>query len=300
MDESSERRITALEANRNFGRIQEQAAEGPVIGTHHGRARLAILSIDAYDRLRAAARAGTEEAEQRARERAKLLLILDSISEGYFSLDRDWRVTTVNRVAEQYVGRPRGDMLGRRLQELFPKLRGTSVEAQLRRVLEQGEAVDFPFASVLHPGRRLEVHGFPLPLSGGGVGVLFVNVGARDRLIERIRLLEARGRLLTGVTPDLGVVLFDDDGRITDWDGGAEALLGGRAEERLGASIETLFEEADRRAGRLWAEMAAVRRGDWISAVRRRPAGRRCSCAGPGDRAGHPGPFGSGDAGSRR
>jgi PAS domain S-box-containing protein len=45
--------------------------------------------------------------------------ILDSISDGVFTVDRQWRVTFFNRAAERITGVPRASALGRRCSEVF-------------------------------------------------------------------------------------------------------------------------------------------------------------------------------------
>jgi PAS domain S-box-containing protein len=50
---------------------------------------------------------------------ASLSGILDSISEGVFSVDDQWRVTSLNRAAEQLLGISRSEVLGRPCREVF-------------------------------------------------------------------------------------------------------------------------------------------------------------------------------------
>jgi PAS domain S-box-containing protein len=45
--------------------------------------------------------------------------ILDSITDGVFTVDREWRVTFFNRAAERITGVPRASALGRRCSEVF-------------------------------------------------------------------------------------------------------------------------------------------------------------------------------------
>ncbi|MFW6032136.1 MAG: sigma-54 interaction domain-containing protein, partial [Phycisphaeraceae bacterium] len=46
-------------------------------------------------------------------------IILDSISDGVFTVDLDWRITSFNRAAEQITGVPRAQALGQRCSEVF-------------------------------------------------------------------------------------------------------------------------------------------------------------------------------------
>jgi PAS domain S-box-containing protein len=45
--------------------------------------------------------------------------ILDSINEGVFTVDRDWRITTFNRAAERITGVPRQEAIGRSCCDVF-------------------------------------------------------------------------------------------------------------------------------------------------------------------------------------
>ena len=66
--------------------------------------------------------------------------ILDSITDGVFTVDREWRVTSFNRAAEQITGVPRAEAIGRRCCDVF---RASICEAScaLRHTLETGTPV---------------------------------------------------------------------------------------------------------------------------------------------------------------
>ena len=46
-------------------------------------------------------------------------VILDSITDGVFTVDRHWRVTSFNRAAERITGVPREQAIGRRCSDVF-------------------------------------------------------------------------------------------------------------------------------------------------------------------------------------
>lgn len=50
---------------------------------------------------------------------AKTAAILESISDGVFTIDNEWRITSFNRAAEKITGVPRAEALGRRCSEVF-------------------------------------------------------------------------------------------------------------------------------------------------------------------------------------
>ncbi|NQU44766.1 sigma 54-interacting transcriptional regulator [bacterium] len=63
--------------------------------------------------------------------------ILESISDGVFTVDHEWRITSFNRAAEKITGIPRGEALGRACCEVFRSSMCES-ECSLRRTLESG------------------------------------------------------------------------------------------------------------------------------------------------------------------
>ena len=66
--------------------------------------------------------------------------ILDSINEGVFSVDREWRITAFNRAAERITGVRRQDALGRVCSDVF---RASICEeaCALRRTFTSGKPV---------------------------------------------------------------------------------------------------------------------------------------------------------------
>jgi len=96
------------------------------------------------------------EAETRAvEERASA--ILESISDAFFAVDQDWRITYVNRQAEAYFRMPREEILGKSLWDDFPVGRGSRFEQEFRRAVETRAGRHFESFSQLR-GIWLEVH----------------------------------------------------------------------------------------------------------------------------------------------
>ncbi len=67
-------------------------------------------------------------------------VILDSVAEGVFTVDKDWRIRFFNRAAERLTGVPRTKALGRRCCEVFQSSICGTV-CPLRHTLETGEPV---------------------------------------------------------------------------------------------------------------------------------------------------------------
>jgi len=67
-------------------------------------------------------------------------IILESISDGVFTVDRDWRITSFNRAAEAITGISRSEAIGRQCYEV---LRASICESEcaLRRTIESGQPI---------------------------------------------------------------------------------------------------------------------------------------------------------------
>ncbi|WP_432541968.1 SpoIIE family protein phosphatase [Kineococcus sp. SYSU DK002] len=102
--------------------------------------------------------------------------VLESMSSAFFSLDRDWRFTHVNAEAERVLQRPREQMLGQVVWELFPDAVGSTFELQYRRAMSTGEQVDFEAYYPAPLDRWYEVRAWRDP---DGLAVYFLDVTAR-------------------------------------------------------------------------------------------------------------------------
>ncbi len=69
--------------------------------------------------------------------------VLEYTKEAITALDQEWRYTDVNHSAELLLRRKRADLLGRSLWEVFPEVRNTLAETQLRYAAENGVSVKF-------------------------------------------------------------------------------------------------------------------------------------------------------------
>jgi PAS domain S-box-containing protein len=137
------------------------------------------------------ARVRAREAAEREKNRATT--VLESISEAFFAVDRQWRFIYVNREAERLLGHPREALLERDHWEVFPITRGTLLEHHYLRAA--AERIPVTFEDQDPKGRWLEVRVFPT--SEGGLSVFFQDIS------ERKRLEQFRERLIGIVSHDL-------------------------------------------------------------------------------------------------
>ncbi|MEP6877951.1 MAG: PAS domain S-box protein [Nitrosospira sp.] len=84
--------------------------------------------------------------------------ILESITDGFCIFDCELRYTYVNAAAEQMIGSPRSEILGRNHWELFPATRGTILEKEYLRAVRDRVPVEF---EVKCEQRWYAVHAYP-------------------------------------------------------------------------------------------------------------------------------------------
>jgi len=84
-------------------------------------------------------------------------VILDSIGDGVFTVDRDWRITSFNQAAERITGVPRSQALGRRCYEVF-HANICHTDCALRRTLDSGTPIVDQLIDIVDAeGRRTPV-----------------------------------------------------------------------------------------------------------------------------------------------
>ncbi|HEV2568099.1 PAS domain S-box protein [Sphingomonas sp.] len=144
------------------------------------------------------AKAGAPVGNSRDAADSRLEIVLDSMADSHVLVDADWRVTIVNRAAEQFFGLDREAMRGRSLWDLFPSARGTAFQTNFERALA-GETVRFETASALFQGVVVAVRAAPLP--DGGLSIAFDDITDRKRGEAAVRESEARFRLIADSAP---------------------------------------------------------------------------------------------------
>ncbi len=149
-----------------------------------------------------------EAALQESRQR--IANILESITDAFFALDREWQFTYLNPKAEQLLQRTQEELLGKNVWELFPE----SVEATFYRDYHKAisEGVSVAFEEFYPPlNIWLEVRAYPMQ---EGLTVYFRDITHRKRAEEALRQSESRFRRLFE-SNIVGIVFADFSGSIT-------------------------------------------------------------------------------------
>jgi two-component system, chemotaxis family, CheB/CheR fusion protein len=127
---------------------------------------------------------GRKRAEEALREaRRRLEVIVDSIADGFYALDRQWRFTHVNDATLRHMGKMREEILGRTLFDIYPDVRDSIIEAEYARAMESGEPRHFENPSLI-TGRVLEIHAYP---GSDNLTILFRDVTEQNRMVEALR-----------------------------------------------------------------------------------------------------------------
>lgn len=146
----------------------------------------------------------TEEARAR---RATIQRLVESITDAYAVLDRTWTYVEVNRQAETILGRPRHDLLGRNIWDVFPEVVGTPAWEALHRAMRTRTPVDFE----LHEptaGRWYEHRVYPHDV---GLTIMFTDVTDRKRTeadVQRLAAIVERTPDFVGIARMGGRVLY--------------------------------------------------------------------------------------------
>jgi diguanylate cyclase (GGDEF)-like protein/PAS domain S-box-containing protein len=151
----------------------------------------------------------------------RLVNTLESMTDAFYTLDKDWRFTYLNKEAERLLQRPRTELLGKVIWKEFKDLIGTTFEYEFRRAVSQNRAASFEEIYVpFNSWKELRI--FP---SDEGLAVYFTEISERKRLQEMQRQSEERFKVVARATTD---IIWDWDTRADRiwWNEGIQSLFG--------------------------------------------------------------------------
>ncbi|SOD41817.1 bifunctional diguanylate cyclase/phosphodiesterase [Nitrosovibrio sp. Nv4] len=184
--------------------------------------------------------------------------ILESIADAFYTLNREWRFTYINKEAENLLRRDRGDLLGKVIWEEFEETKGTVFDREYHQALMENAAATFEEFYV-PLGKWFEVHAYP---TEEGLTIYFRDITTRKEADARIR---QQASLLDKATNAIIVRGIDDC--IQFWNQGAWRLYGWISEEVMGRPVGMLYDSmtAFNEATRL-----LLNAGEWRGEIRQR------------------------------
>jgi diguanylate cyclase (GGDEF)-like protein/PAS domain S-box-containing protein len=162
--------------------------------------------------------------------------ILESITDGFFALDKDWNFTYVNRQAENLLRRSRTELLGKNIFEEFPNALNSVTYTKLKEALSRNESLRYEeyFHAPGNPqvGQWIESSVYP---AKDGLAVYLRDI-SHQKISE-----EANHKLAAIVqSSDDAIIGKDLNGVITSWNKGAAKIYGYEESEIVGKNISTL------------------------------------------------------------
>ena len=200
----------------------------------------AIARLEAEADMRRSAEAGLLESQQ------SLAVTLASIDAGMIATDRDGRVTVMNDVAERITGWTRAQARGQLIWSVFEREDRPAAYLTMNPIdvmIAQGVTIHAAHhvQAISRDGRRTAVEvkaDLTRASDGTPQGMLLL---LRD--LSRQNQAEVVANRLAAIVQSSSDAIIGKtlDGRITDWNRGAEALLGYSAQEAIGQPVQMLF-----------------------------------------------------------
>jgi diguanylate cyclase (GGDEF)-like protein/PAS domain S-box-containing protein len=206
-----------------------EIAKVPLYNDDGSRKGLVVVGRDATERRRA-----ESALQQKGRQ---IISLLESTTDAYLAVDRQWQITYFNAEAERLLEVSRQDALGQELWDVAPEL-ASSFYKHFAQALNRQQREEFEgYYPPLH--KFFETHLYP---SEEGLWVFFRDVTERRRNEAALRESSARSQAVLQNILD-GIVTIDGNGLITGFNRAAEQIFGYRADEIMGRSVTLLMPE---------------------------------------------------------
>jgi len=129
--------------------------------------------------------------------------ILESIKDGFFTVDRHWKVTYVNRVARQLGGFYSERLVDRYFWEIFPQAAGTYPYQQFQLAMEQQIPLNFEsWVNAVNGWYEFNIY----PTSDQGLFIYFYDLSEviNSRLqLQRMEKLQLVNQMAAGITHEV-------------------------------------------------------------------------------------------------
>lgn len=158
--------------------------------------------------------------------------ILESISDGFYAIDNDWKFTYFNKEAEKLLEVSEKDILGKIIWDVFPDVVGSKLDELYHCIAETNLPETFEFFFVSNQ-KWYEVSAYP---SAGGIAVYFKNIDERKSARDQLqKAFEEKNKILESIGDAFFAV--DKEWTVTYWNNQAEIMLDRTKDSIIGQNI---------------------------------------------------------------
>lgn len=133
----------------------------------------------------------------------KIVQIMQGISDGFFSLDKNWIFTFVNQETEGFFNRSDKELLGKTIFEVFPQFKETQAFQKIQEARANNEAIHWESEGDIVANKFYECHAYPFD---EGVTFFFRDVTElkrQQRDFARLEKLNLIGQLAAGISHEI-------------------------------------------------------------------------------------------------
>ncbi len=183
-------------------------------------------------------------------------LLVDAITDyAIYMLDVDGRVTSWNLGAQRFKGYAPSEIIGEHFSRFYPAQdRAAGLPEAALRTAEAEGRFEHEGWRIRKDGTRFWAHVVIDTVrtpSGelAGFAKITRDLTERRAAEETLRLSEEQFRLLVQGVTDYAIYMLSPEGRVTNWNAGAERIKGYRPEEIVGQHFSRFYTEEDRAIG---------------------------------------------------
>ena len=183
-------------------------------------------------------------------------LFVDAITDyAIYMLDADGRVTSWNAGAQRFKGYRPAEIIGEHFSRFYTdEDRAAGAPARALRAASEEGRFETEGWRVRQDGSRFWAHVLIDPIrtpSGELIGYAKITRDLTERRAAEasLRRSEEQFRVLVQGVTDYAIYMLDRDGRVTNWNAGAQRIKGYKPDEIIGEHFSRFYTEAERAAG---------------------------------------------------
>jgi len=184
----------------------------------------------------------TKQIEEMLNEQFRFLQqVLDSIPNPIFYKNRNSAYIGCNRAFEQFFDRSRTEIMGKKITDLMPGELARFQAEQDRACMKNGSTLTYETELVRADGTLRQVIATKAPMHdrngkiSGLVGT-YTDISERKLIETALRESEEKFRAISDSAQD-GIILIDNNGKVTFWNAAAETIFGFTRDEIMGKDL---------------------------------------------------------------